>query len=88
MTIEEVVTNFHKKVPIRKPVKYARVGDTWYLYTENVINGGAHLSTLIENGWFSVEGEKVLPVLPVDMPRDLKMIRVPIELQTVELDKK
>ena len=86
MKIDEVVANFHKKVPYRKPVKYTRVGNIWYLYTENVVNGGANLPTLVENGWFSVDGDKVLPVLPVDMPRGLSFIRVPLELQTVELD--
>lgn len=81
MTIEEVSEVFKKKQPYRRPVKYARAGDTWYIYSENTANGGKHLSTLIENCYFSVDGERVLPTTPLDMPRDLSFIPVPAKFQ-------
>lgn len=80
MTVEEVTGILKEKIPYRRPVKYARSGDTWYIYTENVENGGHHLP-VIENGWFSVEGNKVLPVYPVDMPRDLNLLSIPYNLR-------
>ena len=81
MTINEVVEKFTDKVPFRRPVKYARVGDTWYLYTENMLNGGRNLD-VIENNYYSVENGKVLPTLPVDMPRNVSFIPVPANLRT------
>ncbi len=82
MTIEDVVKIFNDKVPYRRPVKYARQGDTWYLYTENTANGGRHLP-VIENGWYSVTDEKVLPVTPLDMPVNIQMIAIPIKYRTI-----
>lgn len=81
MTIDEVVKVFTDKVPYRRPMKYARVGDTWYLYAENMLNGGKHLN-VIENGYYSVEGNKVLPAYPVDMPRGINFISVPVKLRS------
>lgn len=80
MTIKEVVKVFTDKVPYRRPVKYAREGNTWYLYTENMANGGTHLN-VIENGYYSVEGNKVLPAYPVDMPDGIEFISVPFNLR-------
>lgn len=80
MTIDEVVKEFTSKVPYRRPVKYARSGDTWYLYTENMLNGGAHLP-VIENNYFSVSNGKVAPIIPIDMPQ-VNFISVPPNLRT------
>lgn len=79
--IQEVVEVFKKVHPYRKPVKYARVGDTWYIFSENTANGGKNLPTLIENGWFYVQGSKVLPTTPLDMPKDISMLTVPLVYQ-------
>lgn len=79
-TIEEAVKVFVEKVPYRRPVKYARAGNTWYLYTENMMNGGAHLD-VIENNYYSVDSNKVLPVIPLDMPK-VNWISVPYNLRT------
>ena len=74
--IQEVVEIFKKAQPYRRPVKYARVGDKWFIYSENTANGGKNLP-LIENGWFYVQGNKVLPTTPMSMPKDISMITVP-----------
>lgn len=80
MTIDEVVKIFTSKVPYRRPVKYARSGDTWYLYTENMLNGGAHLQ-VIDSCYYSISNGKVLPIIPVDMP-NVNFISVPPNLRT------
>ena len=81
MTINEVVKEFTAKVPFRRPMKYARAGDTWYLYTENMLNGGSHLN-VIENNYYSVENGKVMPVIFLDIPEGAHFIAVPIDLRT------
>lgn len=82
MNIEEVVDIFKKAHPYRRPVKYSRVGDKWYIFSENTSNGGSNLPTLIENGWFYVEDDKVYPITPFDMPNNISMMPVPYKLQT------
>ena len=82
MTIETVAETFKKAQPYRKPTKYARKGDVWYIFSENTANGGQNLPTLIENNWFSVEGDKVLPTNPLYMPKDISPIPVPVNLRT------
>ena len=81
MTINEAVEVFKKNQPYRMPVKYARIGNVWYIYSENTVNGGKHLPTLIENGYFSVDGNKVLPIIPLDIPRDINFLSVPYNLR-------
>lgn len=81
MNIEQIVDIFKKAYPYRRPVKYARVGDKWYIFSENTANGGSNLPTLIENGWFYVEGNKVFPVTPFDMPKNISMTPVPYKFQ-------
>ena len=81
MTIQEVTDIFKKAQPYRRPTKYARKGDVWYIFSENTTNGGQHLAALIENNWFSVESEKVLPTNPLYMPKDISPIPVPLEMR-------
>ena len=85
MTINEVVKTFTDKVPYRTPAKYARSGDTWYIYAENMLNGGKHLP-VIENGYYSVKDGKVYPTYPVDMP-NVDFIPVPVELRKANTPK-
>lgn len=82
MNIEQIVEIFKKAYPYRKPVKYARVGNIWYIFSENTSNGGKYLPSLIENGWFYIENGKVKPTTPLDMPKNISMLTVPIYLQT------
>ena len=75
-TIEDVLKVLKEKVPNRRPVKYARSGNIWYVGTENMMNGGRKLEGVIDNGWFSVEGDIVKSVLPFDFPPNLKFINL------------
>ncbi len=72
MTINEVCNMVTEKYPGRKPARYAQDDVTWYVYTENIVNNGKHLNTLIENGWFAVTDAGVMPTTPLDMPNGLK----------------
>lgn len=76
MTIFEVINILHTKYPTRVPVRYAQDGDTWYVFTENTVNHGKHLNTLVENGWFVVTTDGVLPTTPLDMPKGLHFKRI------------
>lgn len=70
MNLKEAIIVLKTEVPDRIPVKYAQSGDKWYFYTENTLNNGKHLP-VIENGYFTVEGNSVLPIIPIDMPDGL-----------------
>ena len=76
MTVNDVIKMITDTYPGCKPARYAQDGDTWYVFTENTVNHGRHLNTLIENGWFVVTTDGVLPTTPLDMPKGLKFKRI------------
>ena len=76
MTLNEATKILMDKYPGRIPVRYAQNGDTWYFFTENTVNNGRHLKTLIENGYFTVTETGVFPVTPLDFPMYIKFKRI------------
>ena len=76
--IENVIEIFKKAQPHRRPVKYARAGKRWYIYTTS---NDLKISTLVENGWYYVEDGIVLPVTPLDMPKEINLKQVPVRLR-------
>ncbi len=80
MTIEEALKALTAAVPNRTPAKYAQTEDTWYFYTENKLNYGKNLP-VIENGFYAVKDNSVLPITPLDMPGDLSFVTVPLMLK-------
>nr|MBQ4454142.1 hypothetical protein [Clostridia bacterium] len=76
MNINDVIKAISDTYPNRKPARYAQDGDSWYVFTENTVNNGKHLNTLIENSWFVVTTDGVLPTTPLDMPKGLHFKRI------------
>lgn len=76
MTRQEAAEVFVKQVKYRKPTKAARVGDNWVIYSENMMNGGTHMDEIIENRLYLVEGDKVVPITPMDLPDNLNFVKI------------